>query len=147
MFKIINENMNKIIPSENSSEENYKIWKNSMQKELENEQKRWIIALYKKEIIGYFLYRVNDNKFFLDEIQIKENHQGDKITFAKLFSYLLNENLDDNAVVYAGVHKKNSKSQDIIKKFDFIKYEETKQNFKYKTEWKSLKNILNKYLL
>ena len=147
MFKIISENMNKIIKSKNSLDEDYKIWKESMQKEIQNEQKRWIIALHENIIIGYFLYRVNNSELFLDEIQIKENYQGDKVTFIKLFSYLLNEELDDNVIVYAGINKKNKKSQGIVKKFGFIKYEETKQSFKYKTEWKSFKNILNKHIL
>lgn len=89
MYNIISSNMNEITSNCNSSEDDYINFKKYMLIELDNKSKRWIGAFYNNELIGYFLYKVNDGVLNIDKIQIKKNHQGDKCTFSKMVKYIL----------------------------------------------------------
>ena len=147
MFEIISKNMEKIAPTGNSKTEDYTYWKQSMQREIENNDKRWIIALYNGDLIGYFLYKFINDTLFLDELQIKEEHHHDRTTFRKLFSSVLNEEVPENTIVYTCVNRQNDKSRAIINKFGFVECEKTQRGFRYKTKWQDLKRMLEDYPL
>ena len=120
MFNIISENMKNIVDTFHTNEENYNFWKTSMYHELENNKKRWIGAFKEEKLIGYFLYKIDNNILYLDEIQIIKKYQGDKYTFKNLLKTLLEEkDLTDNFLVRAYVNKNNEKSSNIIKSFVF----------------------------
>ncbi len=61
MFDIISFNMKSIIDTGNTRDEDYKNWKSSMLKEFDNNHKKWIGAFENNMLIGYFLYKINDN--------------------------------------------------------------------------------------
>ena len=149
MFNIISSNMENIIDTGNTKEENYKMWKNAMLDEMKNKNKKWIGAFNKNELIGYFLYKINKNNIVLDEIQIIKNHQGDKCTFIKLFKYLLKDNnIKDNYIVTTYVNKNNNKSKAIVKKFGFKVLEKKENGNKYIiNKFKYLKDKLSKYAI
>ena len=44
------------------------------------------------ELIGYMLYKNNEDYINLDELQIISSHQGDKVTYIKLLKHLLPKN-------------------------------------------------------
>ncbi|MEE3343695.1 MAG: radical SAM protein [Bacilli bacterium] len=148
MFDIISSNMENIIDTGNTKEENYKMWKDAMLDELKEKNKKWIGAFIDNKLIGYFLYKINPNNINLDEIQIIKKHQKDKCTFPKLFTYLLkDENIKDNYTVTTYVNKNNDKSKAIVKKFGFKILEERKNGNKYITKFKLLKDKLSKYAI
>ena len=143
MFNIISENMKDIIDTFHTNDENYKFWKNSMYKELENNSKRWVGAFKEKRLIGYFLYKIDNNVLYLDEIQIIRNHQGDKYTFKNLLKTLLEEkDLTDNFLVRAYVNKNNEKSSNIIKSLGFKKLEEKENGIVYVNSYKIFREQL-----
>lgn len=148
MFEIISSNMSNIIDTGNLKEEDYKNWKNSMLKELENPNKNWIGAFKDNKLIGYFLYKINDHSVNLDEIQVKKSHQGDKHTFIKLFKYILNEdNIDDSFDVFTYVNNNNNKSNEIVKRFDFEVLERKERGIKYINSFKKLREELECYVI
>ncbi len=146
MFEIISNNMKSIYDTKNTIEEDYKIWKNSMLQELKNQNKRWIGAFIDNNLIGYFLYRVENTTVYLDEIELKPERQGDKITFISLMKELFNETkIKDNYQVKLYVNSNNKKSQHIVSKLGFKEYLKTKNGIKYNTSFSSLKNKINNY--
>lgn len=148
MFEIISSNMESIIDTGNSKEDNYKNWKSSMLKELENPYKRWIGAFKDNKLIGYFLYKIDENLINLDEIQIVKEHQGDKYTFIKLFKHVLREEqINDYVNVITYVNKNNDKSNAIVNKFGFKVLEEKERGIKYINSFKKLKEKLKQYVI
>ena len=136
--------MKDIIDTFHTNEENYNFWKNSMYHELENNNKRWIGAFKEEKLIGYFLYKIDNNILYLDEIQIIKGHQGDKYTFKSLLKTLLEETkLTDKFLVRAYVNKNNEKSSNIIKSLGFKKLEEKENGIVYVNSYK----IFSKQLL
>lgn len=148
MFNIISENMKDIVDTFHTNEENYNFWKKSMYHELENNNKRWVGAFKEKKLIGYFLYKIDNNILYLDEIQIIRKHQGDKYTFKNLLKTLLEEpELTDNYLVRAYVNKNNEKSRNIIKKIGFKILEEKENGIVYVNSYKIFRGILKKQIL
>ncbi len=148
MFDIISINMENIIDTGNTKDENYKNWKNSMLKELDNNQKKWIGAFENNVLIGYFLYKVNNNTVNLDEIQVVKNHQGDGYTFIKLFKYILRDHtIKDTYMVTTYVNKNNIKSKAIVNKFGFKVLEQKERGTKYINSFINLKEKLEKYVI
>ena len=146
MFEIISSNMSSMIDTGYSKEENYKNWKNAMLNELENPNKKWIGAFENNKLIGYFLYKINNDIINLDEIQIVKNHQGDKYTFIKLFKYVLREEKTNDIInVTTYVNKNNDKSNAIVNKFGFKVLEVKERGTKYIVKFEKLKEILEKY--
>lgn len=144
MYNIISSNMNEIVPTGNSSEDDYINFKKYMLIELDNKNKRWIGAFYDNKLIGYFLYKINDCVLNIDEIQIKKNHQGDKCTFPKLVKYiLLDDEIKDDYKVMTYVNDKNIKSKAIIEKLGFDFLEKMGKGSRYATTYSIMKyNIL-----
>ncbi len=149
MFEIISTNMENIIDTGNSKEENYKNWKTAMIKELENNNKRWIAAYENNKLIGYFLYKIGSDFINIDEIQIIKEHQGDKYTLIKLLKYLFKEKQVDNCLnVTAYVNKNNKKCQAIlVKKFGFEILEEKERGIKYINKFQHFKEVLEQYVI
>ena len=148
MYNIISSNMNEIAPTGNSNEEDYINFKKYMHIELDNKTKRWIGAFYNNELIGYFLYKINDGVLNLDEIQIKKSHQGDKCTFIKLFKYILmDDEIKNDYRVMTYVNDKNIKSKAIVEKLGFEFLEKKGKGSKYITSYGTLKSNLEKYVL
>lgn len=53
MFDIISVNMENIVDTGNTKDENYKNWKNSMLKELDNNHKKWVGAFENNVLIAF----------------------------------------------------------------------------------------------
>lgn len=148
MFDTISINMENIIDTGNTKDENYKNWKNSMLKELDNNHKKWVGAFENNVLIGYFLYKVNNNTVNLDEIQVVKNHQGDGYTFIKLFKYILRDRtIKDTYMVTTYVNKNNIKSKAIVNKFGFKVLEQKERGIKYINSFINLKEKLEKYAI
>ena len=119
-----------------------------MLNELENPNKKWIAAFQNNQLIGYFLYKVNNDLIALDEIQVIKEHQGDKITFIKLFKYLLKDTkIKNNSKVTAYVNNNNKKSIAIVNKFGFTILEKKERGTKYITSYNKLKEKLEQYVI
>ena len=144
MYNIISSNMNEIAPTGNSNKDDYINFKKYMLIELDNKTKSWIGAFYNNELIGYFLYKINDGVLNLDEIQIKKSHQEDKCTFIKLFKYILKDDeIKNDYRVMTYVNDKNIKSKAIIEKLGFEFLEKRGKGSRYATTYSIMKyNIL-----
>lgn len=148
MFAIISFNMKSIINTGNTGDEDYKSWKSSMLKELDNNHKKWIGAFENNMLIGYFLYKINDNNVSLDEIQVVKNHQGDGYTFIKLFKYVLKDcDIKDTYMVTTYVNNNNVKSKAIVNKFGFEVLEKKERGLKYINSFCNLRKKLEKYVM
>lgn len=144
MFNIINNNMKDIIDTGVNIEDNYINWKDSMIKELDNINKRWIGAFKNNKLIGYFLYKTDNDILKLDEIQIIKKHQGDGYTFNSLFGTIFNDkDISNDYKVIAYANKNNIKSNGILKYFGFTVLEQKNNGTKYITSYKKLKEKLD----
>lgn len=144
MFNIINTNMKDIIDTGVNTKDNYINWKDSMIEELGNVNKRWIGAFKNNKLIGYFLYKTDNDILKLDEIQIIKKYQGDGYTFNSLFRMIFNDkDISNDYKVIAYANKNNIKSNDILKHFGFNVLEQKINGTKYITSYKKLKEKLD----
>ena len=135
MFNIIHKNMDYIMPTGNSREEDKIIWTHYMEEELSNPNKRWLFAFDNNRLCGYMLYTINnaEKSVNMDEIQLKKENQQDGITFCSLFGdFLNNKEMQNIEYLYSYTNKQNLKAQAILNCLGLEVIEEKKNGFKYK---------------
>ncbi len=121
IFEILYENMTAIIPSDNDKESDYFLWKESVIKNIDSGNTHYVLFYRGEKIIGYFQYRVVNEFFYMDEMQIIKNEQGSGL-FRQLFSFLLSTLPDSITTVVAYANKNNVKSQNILIHLGFSNY-------------------------
>lgn len=134
MFDILATNMTKIAKTGNTLEEDWVIWTNAMKEEMKKNNKRWIFAISDRKLIGFMLFRLDYKQSiaYMDEIQIHEKHQGDKVLFPALFgAFLFHKHLKDITYLRSYANKKNIKSNAILNCLGLARVEETERGYKY----------------
>lgn len=115
LFDILADNMEKIAPTGNTREYDYKCWFNGVSDGLRREERQLVLIKNSIEIIGFFQYYINEDTFMMEEIQFKPTYHG-KGLFRQLFGFLL-ENINAGTnFVEAYANKENHKSIGILKK-------------------------------
>ena len=116
IFKILADNMEKIAPTGNTREEDYKCWFGCVSDGLSHDARKIILVKHNGNVIGFFQYYTNEEKFMMEEIQLISEYQG-KGVFRKLYGFVLPEISDGVEFVEAYASINNSKSIGILSKF------------------------------
>ena len=133
LFLVLYDNMNRIAPIEDSREEAFSFWFDANKEELKNENRHIIIIVQKEinEIAGFFKYSVQNDVFFMEEIQIRKSYQGKYNIFEKLYKFVLDNMRDGACVVEAYADKRNIKSIGILGKLGLTIVGENKNGISY----------------
>lgn len=133
LFSILYDNMSRIAPTGNSREEGYLYWFDANKEELKNENRHIIIIVQKEtnEIAGFFKYSVQNDVFFMEEIQIRKSYQGKYNIFEKIYRFVLDNMKDGVCVLEAYADKRNIKSIGILGKLGLGIVGENKNGISY----------------
>ena len=133
LFSILYDNMSQIAPTGNSREEDFPYWFNANKEELKNENRHIIIIVQKEinEIAGFFKYSVQNDVFFMEEIQIRKSYQGKYNIFERIYKFVLDNIKDGVCVVEAYADKRNIKSVGILGKLGLTIVGENKNGISY----------------
>lgn len=113
LFELLYSNMNEIEPSGLGFEEDYREWSCAISPALEKAPRKLILIYDGEELIGFFMYYVNETTFMMEEIQLKKEYHGTGI-FKKLYAFLFNVIPQTPEFVEAYALKSNLKSQEIL---------------------------------
>lgn len=116
IFNILADNMSEIAPTGNTSEEDYKCWFNALSDGLQREERQIILIKDKDDIVGFFQYYTNDEKFMMEEIQLKPEYHGKGI-LRTLYGFVLRRIRTDIWFVEAYASICNEKSIAILERF------------------------------
>ncbi len=114
LFSILHSNMSKIIPNENSREEEYIEWYTAVGGGMKKPNRRIVLIYAGDEIAGFFQYYTNADTFMMEEIQLLPEYRKLGI-FRSLYDFLLPCIPDDISIVKAFAHKANTDSDGILK--------------------------------
>ena len=140
LYDILYNNMSVIAPSGNNYEDDKQSWIPCITSALEKPQRQIILISQNTEIIGFFMYYVNNQILMMEEIQLKPKYHGSGI-FNELYKYLfhiLNDKID---FVEAYSNKQNIKSQNILVHLGLECIGENKNgnSFHYRGVYKNMK--------
>ncbi|MBR3767637.1 MAG: phosphotransferase [Clostridia bacterium] len=113
LFNILADNMEKIAPTGNAREEDYKCWNEAVKEGLKRAERQIILIKDNENIIGYFQYYTNADTFLMEEIQIKAEYHGKNI-FRNLYSFIIANIRNDLTFVEAYANIQNLKSIGIL---------------------------------
>lgn len=120
IFNILADNMEKIAPTENTREEDYKCWYEGVSNGLKRDERQIILIKDVDSIIGFFQYYINNDTFMMEEIQFKPEYQGKNI-FRKLYGFLIPNIRDEIKFVEAYANIENHKSIGILENLGLYK--------------------------
>lgn len=144
LFDILYCNMNKIAPTNEGYEEDYRIWKANFDLLVHDSNREIILIFSSEKLIGYFMYSIFENIWRMEELEIiKEFHGKDNI-FRKLFSYMFSTLPNNIKYVKSYSHKNNTKSQNILKHLGLSVINENSTTINFYGEFSSLKTWYNK---
>ena len=140
LFDILADNMTKIAPTQNSRDEDFKIWFTNLQQRLLENKSCVIAFLYHENIVGYLQYSVSKNTLIIEEVEIstkflvKYNILGSAI---KLLFEIAPENI---VYIEAYANKNNKVSTQLLKKagFEIIGTNKTKTSFLHRAVYSDL---------
>ncbi len=140
LFSILADNMEKIAPTGNTREEDYKCWCKGVSNGLKRSERKIVLIKDIENIIGFFQYYTNADTFMMEEIQLITEYKSKGI-FRKLYGFLI-ENLDkDIKFVEAYANTENHKSIGILWKLGLSKIGVNKSGscFHFKGKYADLK--------
>lgn len=109
IFAILADNMEKIAPTGNTREEDYKCWSECVSEGLERDERQMILIKQSGKLIGFFQYFTNEDTFRMEEIQLKSEYQSKGI-FRNLYGFILPKINDSIEFVdaFASIHNRKS---------------------------------------
>ena len=120
LFSILADNMEKIAPTGNAREADFKCWFDGVSGGIKHDERQIVLIKKSGGIIGFFQYYSNADTFMMEEIQLRPDYQKKGI-FRKLYGFLI-DNMNSNIrFVEAYANKNNSKSIGILKKLGLEK--------------------------
>ena len=140
LFDILADNMEKIAPTGNTREEDFKCWYEGVSNGLKHDERQIIIIKDDGNIIGFFQYYTNEDTFMMEEIQFKPQYHS-KGVFRKLYGFII-ENIRENLeFVEAYANTENYKSIGILEKLGLSKIGRNKSGncFYFKGKYADLK--------
>ncbi len=93
-------------------------WVAEVGRAIGREPRRIALIFCGEDVVGFFMYYVNDGLFMMEEIQLEPDIQG-KGAFRGLYSWLLPQFSDGIERVAAFTNLKNERSQSILRHFGF----------------------------
>lgn len=141
MFRILYSNMNTIMPTGNSFDEDFSVWMTYAVPTMQ-EKNRKVIFLYADDmLVGYFQYSLNAEScsLFMEDMQIQAEYQESGL-FSVFFSWLVRHLPENIQTVEAHSGKVNYKSQAILEHLGLQRIGENKtgNSFHYKGNYSFL---------
>lgn len=135
MYNILIKNLKQIFIDFKENPNDKKMWIDS----IKNNEYMFVITYDKGKLSGFLEYVVKGNECFLSEIQIDDEHKGDKKTFKSLINkfYL---NIIPNTIIKANINDENDKSKSVFTHIGMKKID----NKKYKISYKDLEKYIKK---
>ena len=137
LFSILHSNMNEIAPTGNSYTEDERIFLENVAPALDKAPRQIVLFYFGDELIGYFQYYVNGELFMMEEIQLVSAHHGSGV-FGSFYRWLLPLLPDGVTRVEAYAHKKNIKSQSILRHLGLEVVAEQENNYHFRGEYVKL---------
>lgn len=140
LFSILADNMEKIAPTGNTREEDYKCWYEGVSNGLKRSEREIVLIKNTGSIIGFFQYYTHADTFMMEEIQLVSEYRSKGI-FRKLYGFLI-VNLDkDIKFVEAYANTENHKSIGILGKLGLSEIGTNKSGscFHFKGKYTDLK--------
>ncbi len=119
LFSILADNMERIAPTGNTREEDYKSWFCGVSEGLKRDERQIVLIKVKNEIVGFFQYYVNADTFMMEEIQFIPRYQKTSL-FRSLYAFLIENLRNDIVFVEAYANKLNKKSMGILEHMGLI---------------------------
>ena len=113
LFDLLCENMSRIVPIGDTSEQDFKIWMSFIVSELEKEGREILLIKCGDSLVGYFKYLIEGNTFFMEDIQFYREYWGSG-AFAELYGFLASIIPDSITTVAAYANTQNRKSRAIL---------------------------------
>lgn len=114
LFDLLYANMSKIVPTENSYEEDKTFWFSCVAPALQRE-KRQIVLMYVDDVLaGYFQYYISDKTFVVEELQIKPVYQRTRLLYY-FYKFMQSIVPKDTMFIEAYAQKPNKNSQSVIR--------------------------------
>lgn len=139
LFKILHSNMTLIAPTNNSYEDDMKIWMTMIVPAMESESRQIVRMYVDDELAGFFQYDIKADSLMMEQIQIKEEFRGTGL-FSEFYRWLVKQLPKDIKNVEAYAHKNNFKSQSVLEHLGLVKMGENKNgiSFYYKGKYADL---------
>ena len=133
LFSVLYDNMNKIAPTGNCREEDFRCWSEAVTEGLRSKKRHIVIISHKdsQEVIGFFQYYTNECIFMMEEIQIMELYQGKYNIFRNLYGFVFEHIAEDIRGVEAYANKNNTKSLGILERLGLSIIGENKNGISY----------------
>lgn len=115
MFDILYTNMMAIAPSDDSYEDNRRMWMDYIVPALSQGTVQVLLMFAGEELAGYFQYSIREDTLLVDEVEIRRDYQRSML-FYRLGQYLLTNLPKHIRYVESYVNKQNGNSISIHKK-------------------------------
>ncbi|MBE6800280.1 MAG: GNAT family N-acetyltransferase [Ruminococcaceae bacterium] len=147
IFNILAVNMEKIAPTGNTREEDYRCWYEGVSNGLKRDERQIVLIKDSESIIGFFQYYINEDTFMMEEIQLKPEYHG-KGVFRKLYGFMIESIRGDLEFVEAYANTENHKSIEILEKLGLSKIGMNKSGscFHFKGKYAGLKEWYKKQI-
>ena len=139
IFNILADNMEKIAPTGNTRDEDYRYWFDGVSNGLMRDERQIVLIKDNGSIIGFFQHYTNADTFMMEEIQIIPAFQGTEI-FRRLYGFLIYTLREDIKYVEAYANKENYKSIGILEHLGLSKIGTNKNgnSFRFKGFYRDL---------
>ena len=145
IFRILYSNMNTIMPTGNSFDEDFSVWMTYAVPAMQEKSRKVVFFYADGKLVGYFQYSLNmeSGSLFMEDLQIQAQYQGSGL-FSAFYSWLVRQLPDGIQTVEAQTGKTNHKSQAVLEHLGLHKVGEnrTGKSYHYKGEYAFL---LQKY--
>lgn len=145
MFHILYSNMNRIMPTGNSFDEDYSWWMTYRVPQMQEHNRKVVLFYADGDLIGFCHYSLNpeSGSIFMEEMQIQANYQGSGV-FSAFYSWLVRQLPDNIQTVEAHTGKTNYKAQAVLEHLGLFRVGEncSGKSYHYKGAYATL---LEKY--
>jgi len=148
MFELIYANMNAIMPTGNTKEQDYALWRQAFDEGLQNSM-RHVLYCRDDDLVGYLSYVIGeaDSAIHLCELEIRPQSRKDGLTLRVLLSHFLREVGHCAAcTMRTYANDRNPTSQELISKLGFEVEEKTHGGKRYKIDKDALMTRLSRIM-
>ena len=117
LFDILADNMSVIAPTGRTREEDFACWHAAVGEGMQAPARQIVLifASDSHDLIGFFQYYINPERFMMEEIQLRQEWKGKDNIFRDLYGFVLEHINSGVEFVEAYANKNNGKSVGILK--------------------------------
>jgi len=137
LFDILHGNMSLIVPTDHHYEQNREIWTENVWVNMCNPA-RYLLLIKDTKIIGFFMYKISEDTFYMEEMQLSVENQRQGIF--KLLIQHFEPKLADIKMVDAYANKKNIRSAVVLRHIGLVSVGENENNIHFQGNTRDLLN-------